>query len=122
VVSVLVHFVPFRLRDGWTPALREELGDRVVLQLGRHARGLPGRIVGREVLTPADLAERYGLVEGHLHHGDHALDQILLRPTPECARYRTPVEGLFLCGSGSHPGGGVTGGPGALAAQAILRL
>jgi phytoene dehydrogenase-like protein len=121
VVSVLVHSVPYRLKDGWTPALRDELGNRVILQLGRHVRRLPERIVGREVLTPVDLEARYGLVQGHLHHGDHALDQLFLRPTPECARYRTPLPGLYLAGSGSHPGGGVTGAPGALAAGVILR-
>jgi phytoene dehydrogenase-like protein len=119
VLSVLVHFVPYGLEGGWTPSRRQELGDRVVAQLARYAPGLPGKIVGREVLTPVDLEERFGLVQGHLHHGDHALDQLLLRPAPECARFATPIPGLFLCGSGSHPGGGITGGPGALAARAI---
>ena len=76
--------------------------------------------MGRDVLSPADLAERYHVSGGHLHHGEHALDQLLLRPTPETARYSTPVEGLFLGGSGSHPGGGVTGLPGWLASGALL--
>jgi phytoene dehydrogenase-like protein len=76
-------------------------------------------IVAREVLLPQDLEARYGLVRGHILHGEHALDQLILRPTPECARYHTPIKGLYLCGSGSHPGGGITCGPGALAAAVI---
>lgn len=72
------------------------------------------------VLVPEDLEARYGLHGGHLHHGEHALDQLLVRPTPECVRYRTPIAGLWLCGSGSHPGGGLTCAPGEQAARAIL--
>jgi phytoene dehydrogenase-like protein len=67
-----------------------------------------------------DLEEKYGLHGGHLHHGEHSLDQLLVRPTPECVHYETPLKGLWLCGSGSHPGGGLTCAPGELAAQAIL--
>lgn len=73
-----------------------------------------------EVLTPADIEARYGVTGGHIHHGEHALDQLLVRPCPEAARYATPLAGLYLGGSGSHPGGGVTGAPGALAAKAVL--
>jgi len=74
------------------------------------------------VLTPADLERRYRLTGGHIHHGEHALDQLLfMRPTVDCAEYTTPVRGLFLGGSGSHPGGGVTCAPGALAARAVLK-
>ena len=78
-------------------------------------------LVAREVLSPVDLEARYGLARGHILHGEHALDQLVLRPTPECARYHTPIDGLYLCGSGSHPGGGITCAPGALATRAILR-
>ena len=120
VVSILAHFVPYRLKGGWTHDARQELADTVVARLGEFAPGLTSRIKGREVLAPPDLEERYGLVEGHLYHGDHTLDQLVLRPTPECARYATPVQGLFLCGGGSHPGGGLTLAPGALAAKAML--
>jgi len=120
VVSILAHFVPYRLKEGWTDATRKELGDTVIRTLSTYAPTLPSQIVGKEVLVPPDLEERYGLVEGHLYHGDHASDQLVLRPTPECANYRTPVNGLFLCGSGSHPGGGITCAPGALAARTIL--
>lgn len=121
VVTILVHFAPFASREGWTDAARDALGDRVVNALAGFVPGLVESIVAREVLTPDDLRLRYGLTEGHVHHGEHALDQLLVRPSPECARYATPVEGLYLCGSGSHPGGGVTCAPGTLAAGIILR-
>jgi phytoene dehydrogenase-like protein len=72
------------------------------------------------VLAPPDLDHHYGLTGGQIHHGDHALDQLLVRPVPDCSRYRTPIRGLYLCGSGSHPGGGLTCAPGAHAARTIL--
>jgi phytoene dehydrogenase-like protein len=120
VVTVLAASVPYGLKGGWTDEARARVGDGVVAALAVHAPDLPSRIVGREVLAPPDLEARYGAVGGHLHHGDHALDQLLVRPVPECARYRTPIEGLYLCGGGSHPGGGVTCAPGSLAAGVIL--
>ena len=85
-----------------------------------NSSGATASVVGRQVLTPVDLEKRYGLPGGHVHHGEHSLDQRLIRPAPGCTGYRTPVSGLFLCGSGSHPGGGITCGPGELAAAAIL--
>jgi phytoene dehydrogenase-like protein len=120
VLSALVYYVPYALDGGWHDDARRWLGDRVVEILGRHDAGLPGSVVGRKVLVPEDLEAQYGLHGGHLHHGEHALDQLLVRPTPECVHYRTPISGLWLCGSGSHPGGGITCAPGELAAQAIL--
>jgi phytoene dehydrogenase-like protein len=120
VITVLATSVPYAPAGGWTDALRNRVGDRVVAALAEHAPDLPSRIAGREVLAPPDLEARYGAVQGHLHHGDHALDQVLIRPVPECSRYRTPLEGLYLCGGGSHPGGGVTCAPGSLAAGVIL--
>ncbi len=122
VVSIHAHAAPYELEGGWTDAAREALGDAVQKQLTRFCPELAARLVAREVLTPADLAERYGLSGGHLHHGEHALDQLMfLRPTARCSQYRTPVPGLWLAGSGSHPGGGLTGMPGHLAARACLR-
>ncbi len=120
VVSVQVHFVPYDLAAGWSDGERGRLADHVVARLERHAPGLAGTVLGREVLVPVDLEERYGLTGGCALHGEHALDQLLVRPTAECARYATPLPGLWLCGSGSHPGGGLTCLPGALAAGAIL--
>lgn len=122
VVSILAHAAPFELEGGWQDEAREALGDAVQNELARFCPKLGERLVAREVLTPADLAERYGLSGGHLHHGEHALDQLMfLRPTARCSQYRTPVPGLWLAGSGSHPGGGLTGMPGHLAAKACLR-
>jgi phytoene dehydrogenase-like protein len=84
--------------------------------------GLEGTVEVREVLAPPDLEARYGVTEGNLYHGEMTLDQILfMRPVPECSRYRTPIEGLYLCGAGTHPGGGILGGPGRNAARVILR-
>lgn len=120
--SLLVHAAAFDRRGGWDDAAREALGDAAVAVLARHCPELPSRIVGREVLAPADIAARYGVSGGHIHHGEHALDQLLfMRPTIDCARYQTPIAGLYLGGSGSHPGGGVTCAPGALAAKALLQ-
>jgi phytoene dehydrogenase-like protein len=121
VVSIVVHFAPYDLAGGWTAEARERLGDSVVDELARVAPGVRSAIVGREVLTPGDIALRYRVSGGHVHHAEHALDQMVIRPTIETMRYATPVANLFLCGSGSHPGGGLTGAPGALAAAAILQ-
>ncbi|MCI0451685.1 MAG: NAD(P)/FAD-dependent oxidoreductase [Candidatus Latescibacteria bacterium] len=120
VVSLLVHFAPFDLAGGWTPAASRRLGDAALAELERVAPGVSKAVVARAVLTPADLAERFGLDGGHIHHIEPALDQLVIRPTLDTMRFATPVRGLFLCGSGSHPGGGVTCAPGALAAAAIV--
>lgn len=122
VVSILAHAAPYHVEGGWSREASERFGDAVVEVLERVAPGTRAKIVAREVLSPADLEGRYGLTGGQIHHGEHALDQLLfMRPTPKLARYKTPIEGLYLGGSGSHPGGGVTCQPGALAAEAILK-
>lgn len=121
VAEILVHYAPYDLAGGWTDEARRRLGETVLGRLERYAPQVRKRLVGMQVLTPADLESRYGLSGGHLYHGEHALDQLyFMRPTPSCARYATPIEGLYLCGSGSHPGGGITGAPGWLAAKEIL--
>ena len=120
-VTLRVHFVTHALRDGWDDARREAVGDLAVETLGYWVEGVGERVLGRQVLTPVDLEERYAVTGGHLHHGEHALDQLLIaRPDGACARYATPLDGLWLCGSGSHPGGGLTGMPGLLAAKTFL--
>ncbi len=121
VFSILVSSAPYNLEGGWNDERKAELYQRVVSSLSRYAPDLEDAIVGSEVLAPADLETSYGVTGGHLYHGEHSTDQLVVRPTPECARYRTPFEGLFLCGSGSHPGGGITCAPGALAARVMLR-
>ena len=121
VASVLIDFVPGEPVGGWTGELRERLEAAVMVRLEVAAPGIGGMVVGSELLTPPDLAERYGTTGGHLFHGEMALDQMLsLRPAVCAGRYRTPVGGLFVAGGGSHPGGGISGLPGWLAADAML--
>jgi phytoene dehydrogenase-like protein len=121
VASVLVGYAPHDLDGGWTDASRAAFGEAVRIALERWDPEARAKLVAMETLTPADLERGYGLTGGHLHHGEQALDQLLfMRPTPETARYATPLPGLFLGGSGSHPGGGLTGMPGWLGAAAVL--
>jgi phytoene dehydrogenase-like protein len=121
-MSVHVQYTPYRLREGDWSARRDELGDLVLRTLEAYAPGLTARVVHRQVLTPLDLEETYGLTGGHPFHGEHALDQLFVaRPQLGWSRYRGPVAGLYLCGAGTHPGGGVTGAPGANAAREILK-
>lgn len=119
VVSITAHFVPYDRRGGWTDDARAGLERAIMDALERHVTGLRDHVVAAELLTPVDIERRYGTTGGHVYHGDHALDQLLVRPCPECARYATPIRGLYLAGSGSHPGGGLTCAPGALAAGAV---
>jgi phytoene dehydrogenase-like protein len=122
VVTCFVQFVPYRLREGDWESRREELGDRVVARIGEYAPNVPKSILARQVLTPFDLERVYGLTEGNIFHGDLNLEQLFfLRPVSGWANYRTPIEGLYLCGAGAHPGGGVTGAPGHNAAKQVLR-
>src|SRR5438093_1279894 len=121
VVSTLVQYAPYDLRPGNWEAEGDRLGDKVVGLLEEQMPGFEKLVVARQVLTPRELESRFGLTEGHIYHGEMTLDQsLVLRPVPGWSRYRTPVEGLYLCGSGAHPGGGVTGAPGYNAAREIL--
>lgn len=123
VVSVSAQYAPYRLRDGsWDDDGRANaLGDRVVAVLDALAPGFASSIRAREVITPLDLEREYGLSGGHPLHGEQALDQFFLwRPFLGSGRYRLPIDGLYLCGSGAHPGGGITGQPGQNAAREIL--
>lgn len=122
VLSILVSFAPYDLAGGWTDSQRHALGEAVMVRLAEHAPSVAKSVVARQVLTPVDLENEFGLTGGQLHHGEPALDQLLvLRPTPSAARYKTAVPGLYLGGSGSHPGGGVNPTPGLLAASAALK-
>jgi phytoene dehydrogenase-like protein len=122
ILTCFVQYVPYRLREGNWDDNRELLGDRVVRKIAEYAPNVPGAIVARQVLTPLDLERTYGLTEGNIFHGDLRLEQLFfMRPVPGWSQYRTPVEGLYLCGAGTHPGGGVTGAPGRNAAHQALR-
>jgi phytoene dehydrogenase-like protein len=121
VLSAYVQFAPYKLKDGNWDARRAELGETVVKTLAQHAPNLPGVVEGMQVITPADLEKTYGFTGGHIFHGELALDQLFtMRPVLDWARYKTPVRGLFMCSSGTHPGNGLTGASGANAAREII--
>jgi phytoene dehydrogenase-like protein len=122
ILTCFVQYVPYKLREGNWDEKRELLGDRVVKKIAEYAPNVPAAVVARQVLTPLDLERTYGLTEGNIFHGDLRLEQLFfMRPVPGWAQYRTPIRGLYLCGAGAHPGGGVTGAPGRNAAQQALR-
>ncbi len=123
VLTALFQYAPRRLRDAdWDEAASDRVADGAVRTLEVHAPGIADRIVARHVVTPADLEREYGLSGGHPMHGEVALDQFFAwRPLLGHARYRLAgIGGLYMCGAGAHPGGGITGGPGRNAARAIL--
>jgi phytoene dehydrogenase-like protein len=122
IMTCFVQYVPYKLREGNWDEHRELLGNRVIKKIAEYAPNVPEAIVARQVLTPLDLERTYGLTEGNIFHGDLRLEQLFfMRPVAGWARYRTPVRGLYLCGAGAHPGGGVTGAPGRNAALQALR-
>jgi phytoene dehydrogenase-like protein len=122
VMSVYTQYTPYRLKTGAWPERAGEVREAVLSTLEEHAPGLRGLVVSAQVLTPWDLERTYGTTGGHPSHGEPSLDQLFLaRPFLGFGRYRTPVPGLYLCSAGTHPGGGVTGGPGMNAAREILR-
>jgi phytoene dehydrogenase-like protein len=121
-MSIYVHYAPRQLRGAAWPDRRDELYKAVLRALAPHAPNLESLVVNREVLTPEHLERVWGLSGGHIFHGESALDQTwLARPFLGWARYRTPIDGLYLAGAGTHPGGGLTGGSGLLAATTIMR-
>jgi len=122
VMTCFVQYVPYKLRQGTWDQHRELLGDRVIRMIAEHASNVANSIIARQVLTPLDLERTYGLTEGNIFHGDLNLEQLFfMRPVPGWSQYRTPIDGLYLCGAGAHPGGGVTGAPGHNAAHQVLR-
>jgi phytoene dehydrogenase-like protein len=122
VMSIHMQFAPYHLKNGDWNSRRDDLTDAVINTIAAYSPKIRDLIVGRQVITPLDLEQTFGLSGGHIFHGEHALDQLFaFRPILGWARYRTPIRGLYLCGSGTHPGGGITGGPGANASREILR-
>ncbi len=121
-MSVLAKYYPYELADGlhWDDA-KEEAADQIVDYMTRVMPNLKELIIGRQMISTLDMETEYGLTEGDIFHGRHDLDQIFsMRPHPKAAQYRTPIRDLYLCGSGAHPGGGVTGAPGHNAAQKVI--
>jgi phytoene dehydrogenase-like protein len=122
VMSISAQYAPYRLKRGDWNSRRDEFGDAVLKTLSSYAPDIGKLVLQRQVLTPLDIEEKFGLTGGHIFQGEHALDQLYtFRPLLGWARYRTPVKGLYLCGSGTHPGGGVTGAPGLNASREILK-
>jgi phytoene dehydrogenase-like protein len=122
VMGIFLQYAPYTLRGATWDELRESFAERVLDVIANYAPNIRDIIEHRQVLTPYDLEQRFGITGGNIFHGDMSLDQMfVLRPVAGWARYRTPVRGLYLCGSGAHPGGGVMGAPGYNAAREILK-
>jgi phytoene dehydrogenase-like protein len=121
VMSIYMQYAPYKLKGNWEDQ-RKALGQTVVQTLAQYSPNLPEMILTHQIITPQDLENVYGLTGGQIFHGDLALDQFFtMRPLLDWARYRTPIQDLYLCGSGTHPGAGLTGGSGANAAREILK-
>ncbi len=122
IMGIFLQYAPYTLREGTWEEQREPFADRVIDIIAEYAPNIRDIIVERQVLTPLDLERRFGITGGNIFHGEMSLDQMFsLRPLAGFADYRTPIRGLYLCGSGAHPGGGVMGAPGHNAAREILR-
>jgi phytoene dehydrogenase-like protein len=117
-----VQYAPYKLAKGTWDDQRDAFGDTVVNTIAEHAPNIKKIIVGRQVLTPLDLEREFGLTQGNIFQGELSLEQLFfLRPVPGWAYYRTPVDNLYMCGSATHPGGGIMGAPGRIASQVILK-
>ena len=122
VMSCFVQYAPYNIKGGWNDQKREDFGDAVINALARYAPNIKDIILHRQVLTPADIESTFGLTEGNIFHGELTLQQLFaLRPAVKWANYKTPITNYYQCGSGTHPGGGITGSPGEMAAKKILK-
>ena len=122
VLSAIVQFAPYQLKTGWDDASKEQFKQIIIDKIAEYAPNLKALIVDSELLTPADLETRFHITGGHWHHGELSLDQIMMmRPFYGATQYKTPVDGLYLCSAGSHPGGGVMGIAGRNAAKEIIK-
>jgi phytoene dehydrogenase-like protein len=121
IMGIFLQYAPYTLREGTWDELREPFGDRVMSLIEEYAPNIRQIVEHRQVLTPLDLERRFGITGGNIFHGEMSLDQMfVMRPVAGWARYRTPIRGLYLCGSGAHPGGGVMGAPGYNCAREML--
>ena len=122
MLSCFVQYAPYKLAEGTWDDQREAFGDTVVNTIAEHAPNIKKIITGRQVLTPLDLEREFGLTQGNIFQGELSLEQLFfLRPVPGWAYYRTPIDNLYMCGSATHPGGGIMGAPGRIASQVILK-
>ena len=123
VMSCFVQYAPYNINGGWNDDKRESFGDAVINTIAKYAPNIKDIILHRQVLTPADLESTFSLTEGNIFHGELTLQQLFaMRPAVKWANYTTPIKNYYQCGSGTHPGGGVTGSPGEMAAKRILRV
>jgi phytoene dehydrogenase-like protein len=121
VMSCFVQYAPYHLKEGTWDQKREEFGDTVIETLSEYAPNIKDIILHRQILTPLDIERKFGLSEGNIFQGELSLEQLFfLRPVPGWAQYRTPIRNLYMCGSATHPGGGIMGAPGLNAAKKIL--
>jgi phytoene dehydrogenase-like protein len=122
VMSCFVQYAPYKLAQGTWDDHKEAFGDTVINTIAEHAPNIKKIIIGSQVLTPLDLEREFGLTQGNIFQGELSLEQLFfLRPVPGWAYYRTPVDNLYMCGSATHPGGGIMGAPGRIASQVILK-
>ena len=121
VMSAVIQYAPYELKGGWTDNAKADFEAAAIRAIERYAPDITQQILASELLTPADIEREFHITGGHWHHGELTLDQFLfVRPLCGFAQYSMPVDGLFLCGAGAHPGGGVSGAPGRNAANEIL--
>ena len=121
VMSCFVQYAPYHIKGGWDDQKRDAFGNAVINTLACYAPNIKDIILHRQVLTPADIESTFGLTEGNIFHGELTLQQLFsLRPAVKWADYKTPINNYYQCGSGTHPGGGITGSPGEMAAKKIL--
>lgn len=122
IMGIFLQYAPYTLKGSTWDEEREPFANRVFEIIDDYAPGFSSHILDKQVLTPLDLERRFGITGGNIFHGEMSLDQMfVMRPVAGCARYSTPIEGLYLCGSGTHPGGGVMGAPGYNAAREMLK-
>ena len=122
VLSCFVQYAPYHLKEGTWDEKREEFGDNVVDTIAQFAPNIKDIILHRQVVTPLDMEREFGLTEGNIFQGELSLEQLFfLRPVPGWARYRTPVKNLYMCGSATHPGGGIMAANGRIAALEMLK-
>ena len=121
VMSAIVQYAPYELEGGWDDAAKQSFLETCIKTLSKYAPDIESRITASELLTPADIEEQFHITGGHWHHGELTLDQFwFVRPVCSSAQYAMPIDGLYLCGAGAHPGGGVSGAAGRNAAKTIL--
>jgi phytoene dehydrogenase-like protein len=122
IMGIFLQYAPYTLAEGTWDDLREPYAERILDIIEEYCPNIRSIVVERQTLTPLDLERRFGLTGGNIFHGEMSIDQMfVMRPVAGWARYRTPIRGLYLCGSGAHPGGGVMGAPGHNAAREMIR-